>query len=463
MKQSNPTWSYRDEVELQNCIYDLNRILRRTRSWHYREQTRGQLHPAIYAAMSHAKPDDWHQLVLEWPRQSAVDVSQVAYTRDDKYGEADRQLRVSVSKYLTRHFSRVSSNIIRDIAAKYVNGKFKFVHTMAEMLYVIIRGPSSCMGGKDADYFHDSHHPYEAYDPSLGWHMAVYQEADGSYTGRALCNGKTYVRSYRASSATYSQTDDRMEAWLKEQGYDKSCDWSGFKLKYIPVRNSCGFIAPYLDGNCKGLTERGFGDTMEIVDSDDSDAVWRCDNTDGTADEISGRTCEDCGDRMGEDDGYWTGRGEDHLVCEGCCNDNYSYVYGRRGSQYYVHEDDAVRVNDTYYDGGYLGDNNIVELHDGDYAHQDDAVYIDRLDEWHLTDDCTYCDHSNLYELDGDCVVLHSGEHAHEDDAWMCEHTGYYYLNEDEEEYKYETECGKTIHIDHADQYIPEQTTLELE
>ena len=122
-----------------------------------------------------------------------------------------------------------------------------------------------------------------------------------------------------------------------------------------------------------------------------------------------------------------------------------------------------MRAGDTYYDSNYLSDNNIVELHDGDYAHQDDAVYIDRLDEWHLTDDCTYCEHSNEYELDGDCVVLHSGEHAHEDDAWMCEHTGDYYLNEDEEEYKYETECGKTIHIDHADQYIPQQTTLALE
>jgi len=204
---------------------------------------------------------------------------------------------------------------------------------------------------------------------------------------------------------------------------------------------------------------------MEIVDSCHDDARWRCDNTDGTADELGGRTCEDCGDRIPEDDGYWTGRGEDHLVCESCCDDHYAYVYGRRGSQYYVHEDDAVRVDATAtpYDVNYLSDNNIVELHDGDYAHTDDAVYIDRLDEWHLTDDCTYCEHSNEYERADDCVVLHSGEHAHEDDVWMCEHTGDYYLNEDEEEYKYETECGKTIHIDHADQYIPQQTTLDLE
>jgi hypothetical protein len=443
-------------MELHNCIYYLTNILRRTRRWHYREQTRDKMHPAIYAAISHAKPDNWHQLILEWPRQSSVDVAQIAYTRDEKYGEADRQLRTTVSKYLTRHFSNIPSNIIRDISAKYVNGKFKFVHTMAEMLNVIINGPSSCMGGKDADYFHDNHHPYEAYDPALGWHMAVYQEADGSFSGRALCNGMTYVRTYRASSSTYSQTDDRLVQWLQEQGYAKECGWSGFKLKRIPVRNNSGFLVPYLDGDDKGLT-----DDMTIVDSNDSDAVWRCDNTDGTADEIHGQTCEDCAERIGEDDGYWTGRCEDHLVCDCCLENNYSRVYGRRGDQYYVHNDDAVCVNDTYYDCHYLSDNNIVELHDGDYAHTDDAVYIDRDSEWRLTDDCTYCEHSNEYEVTDECVQLHDNEWAHQDDAFLCEHSDEWYI--DDIEIKYETQCGKTVHIDYADLYTTEQLTLTLE
>jgi hypothetical protein len=357
MKLKPATWSYRDEMELKNCIYDLCRILRRTRQWHYREQTRDKLHPAVYDAIAHAKPDDWHNLILEYPRQSAVDVAQIAYTRDEKYGEADRQVRTPVSKYLTRHFSRLPSNVIRDISAKYVNGNFKFVHTMAEMLNVIVNGPSSCMGGKDVEHFPDGHHPYEAYDPALGWHMCVYQEVDGRFTGRALCNGKTYVRTYRASSATYSQTDDRMEAWLQEQGYSKEYSWNGLRLKRVQVRSDCGFIAPYLDGDAKGLT-----DDMHIVDSCDSSAVWRCDNTDGSADEVNGRTCEDCGDRMGEDDGYWTGRHEDHLVCDSCCDEDYRYAIGYRGNRYYVYRSDAVSVGDEEYDSEYLSDNNIVEL-----------------------------------------------------------------------------------------------------
>jgi len=449
-------WTYQDEQDMASCIYDLAKILRRSRPWHYREQTKGKMHPAIYAALAYARPDRWHRLVLEWPRQSEVDVAQIAYTRDEAYGEADRQLRTSVSKYLTRHFSNIPSNIIRDISARYVNGKFKFVHTMAEMLDVIINGPSSCMGGKDADYFHDTHHPYEAYDPALGWHMAVYQEADGSFSGRALCNAKTYVRTYRASSASYSQTDDRLVQWLQEQGYAKECGWEGFKLKRIDVRNNNGFLAPYLDGDFKGLT-----DDMEIVDSGDSDAVWKCDNTDGTADEVHGRSCEDCGDRVAEDDGYWTGRGEDHLVCDHCCDNHYSHVYGRRGGQYYIHDDDVVRVGSEHYDCNYLSDNNIVQLEDGDYAHTDDACFVERHSEWYLTDSCVYCDHSSEYELTDECVQLHDNEWAHQDDAFLCEHSSEWYLDDNGD--RYETECGKTVHIDHADHYAPEQTTLALE
>jgi hypothetical protein len=112
-------------------------------------------------------------------------------------------------------------------------------------------------------------------------------------------------------------------------------------------------------------------------------------------------------------------------------------------------------VNDNYYDIDYLSENNIVELSDGDYAHTDDAVYISRLDEWHLTDDCTYCEHRNEYELSGDVTQLHDGEWAHEDDCWQCEHSNEWYLN-DEEGIRYETECGKTVHIQHADEYTTE-------
>ena len=362
-----------------------------------------------------------------------------------------------MGKYLTRHFPSIPSDVIRDIAAKYAPGQCKFVHTTIEMVEVIENGPSSCMA-KDRDRFPDDRHPYEAYAPEFGWHMAVYMEG-GNYTGRALCNGTDYVRSYRGGTGgSYSSCDDRLEAWLRAEGYTKTNNWSGYQLKQISVRgNNCGFLAPYLDGDAKYVTD-GF-----YITDDESDAEWEFDQTDGNADSISGESCSDCGDRVRDGDGYWTGVHEEEYVCEHCLNHHYTHVYGRNRNQYYLRDNNSIiTVDRESYDADYLSDNDIVELADGDYVHMDDATYVDRLSEHHPADECVHCEHSGEYELQRDCVELTDGEWAHEDDTWCCEHSGDYYL-QDEEGIQYETECGKTVHIDYADRYAPEQTTLPLE
>jgi hypothetical protein len=439
-----------------DAMRHLRDVLYRSRTWHQREQIDSghEYHPAIEHAVYEADPANWHLLVLEWPHISDEGKHKIAYTRDERSGEADRQVVTSVGKYLTRHFPTISSDIIRDIAAKYAPGQCKFVRTTAEMVHAMENGPSSCMS-KEAGRFADDRHPYEAYAPEFGWHMALYAE-QGQITGRALCNETYYVRSYRSGSGGYSSTDDRLEAWLREQGYEKANSWAGYKLKHIRVSNSCGFLAPYLDGNYKYVTSN-----FEITD-DDSDAEWEFDQTDGTADSISGDTCVDCDDRI-RGDGHWVGVHDDCLVCESCRDNNYTWVIGRNSERYYLHENEGiVSVGDEYYDADYLSHNDIVELADGDYVHSDDASYVDRLNEHHPADECVYCEHSGENELQRDCVELANGEWAHEDDAWCCDHSGDYYLN-DKEGIRYETECGKTVHIDYADQYAPEQTELPLE
>ena len=442
-------------------IYLLSKVLRYSRTWHHREQLNSDylMHPAIAHALDEADPTDWHLLVLEWPHSSDEGNHKIAYTRDDRSGEADRQVVTTIGKYLTRHFPTMPSDAIRDIAARYMPGSAKFVRTTEEMVHAMENGPTSCMS-KDRGRFTDSIHPYEAYAPELGWHMALYVDG-GNITGRALCNETYYVRSYRGDTgSSYSQTDDRLEAWLREQGYAKKHSWDGYKLKRVSVSNSCGFVAPYVDGNAKYVCE--VRDWFEITD-DSGDAQWEFDQTDGTADSQSGDPCADCGDMVDEGDGYWVGVYEEERVCECCVNDHYTRVIGRRGNQYYLHDNNTIiSVGGEYYDADYLSDNNIVELADGDYVHSDDACFIERLDEYHLMDDCVHCEHSDTYELARDCVQLADGEWAHEDDVWQCEHSNEYYLN-DEEGIRYETECGKTVHIDHADEYAPEQTTLPLE
>ena len=454
-QQELDQWAAQRPQRMFDAMRDLTRVLYHSRSWHRREQICSDYayHPAIQHAIYEADPHNWHQLVLEWPHTSDEGKHKIAYTRDEAYGLRDDQVKATVSKYLTRHFPSLPSHVIRDIAAKYAPGSCKFVHTTEEMVHVIENGPSSCMA-KDREKFPDDRHPYEAYAPEFGWHMAVYMEG-GNYTGRALCNEKYFVRSYRADTgSSYSCTDDRLEAWLRAEGYSKTSSWSGYRLKQISVRgNNCGYLAPYLDGDAKSVTG-GF-----YITDDQDDAEWTFNQTGGDADTISGESCADCGDRIRDGDGNWTGIHEEDYVCDHCLRHNYTHVRGRRGNQYYLHDNNTIiEVGDAYYDADYLSDNSIVELADGDYVHSDDAVFIDRLDEHHLADDCVHCEHSDEYELARDCEQLRDGEWAHMDDVWRCEHSNEYYLDETEG-IRYETECGKTVHIDYAHFYTPEQTT----
>jgi len=423
------------------------------RAWFRRETRKYKLHPVVEAALDVCRPDDWHQLLLEWPHISEGDPSRLAYTRDERAGEADRQTVTTIGKYLTRHFSEMTDHKVRDLAALYgSNGECKFVNTMAEMLYHLKRGPSSCMTGDRERTCVDGvvRHPYEVYDPSLGWHMAVRLEF-GKTVGRALCHGKMFVRSYKYNpNGGGSPTDETLEAWLEQQGYDKECRWDGQKIMHYETRGG-DTLAPYIDGEDKYAAKYG----GYLVITDDSGAEYQCDNTGGTASDNNRTPCEDCGDRVDDGDGYWVGPHEETMVCQSCCNHNYTYAYSRRRHQAYIGNDYVVYVEsqDAHYDEDYLDDNNIVLLENGDYEHTDNAVEIDG--EWfHIEDENIVCDHNGDYQLLNNCVALENGEYALTDEAWLCAGSADWYLSDDVEPVVVD---GETYHPDHA----PEQETEE--
>lgn len=449
---SNEMWtSTKSHNLIHNWMKELAHILLHSRSWHRREQYNdGRMHDAVYRAISLEKPDNWQELVLEWPHDSKEGHHKIAYTRTEEHGEADRQTVTPVSKYLTRHFSRLRSDQIRNIAALYVEASFKIVRTMEEMLDIIVNGPSSCMSGDEErfSYLYDKH-PYEVYDPKFGWHMACTMEG-GKYTGRALLNDEQYVRTYRGrEGSSYSDSDERLNAWLQEEGYSKASGWSGYKLLKLGARNDNGFVAPYLDGDEKYVID--CGNYFRVTD-DEGEANYKCDNTDGSADEVNCESCEDCGANIRDGDGHWAGVHEDVRICDGCRHDHYTYVYGRRGNQYVVNDDDMIEVDGEYYHDQYLSDNDIVELENGEYCHQDNAVCIESNHEWHRVDSDDIC-HTvdGEYEMREDCVELENGEWCLTDEAWQCEHSHDYYANSDCDSVT--TKCGKTIHEDHADEY----------
>ena len=293
-------------------------------------------------------------------------------------------------------------------------------------------------------------HPYEAYNPKYGWHMAVRIEGDKTM-GRALCmtnpdtGYKYYVRTYLRPSndSSYSQADAGMENWLQDQGYAKESSWQdGEKLAYYETRDD--FLAPYLDGSDKRVRIDCAGDDYFVVV--DEEGGYACDQTGGAPTELNDDTfeCADCGDDTDEDDGYWVGRYEDSRVCCSCQENNYRYAYSRNGDQYYIHEDDVVYVDsqNDYYDVERLSDNNIVELENGEYEHLDNAIDIDG--EWYHIDD------------ERICRTEDTDEYMMQDDGcWQCEESGNWYSDDCIEWTEYE---GKRYHDDHIPEHIADAT-----
>lgn len=445
-------WHLSDDEDEMQAISDK----RSARYWIIREFDKYPVHGVINAAIKLARPKDWHQLLLEHPHESQGDRSKIAYTQNEDKGRRDIQTVTSVGKYLTRHFD-LPDHTIRDLVSRYGSAsRFQFVHTTAEMIYHLHRGPKSCMvwstdhGIKCDDGV--TRHPYEAYDPKYGWHMAVRIEGDNTM-GRALCmtspmdGVKYFVRSYLRPSneSSYSQTDDGMDTWLREQGYTKEGYWrEGEKMAHHPAGDN--FLAPYLDGGerCVAVNERERW--LEI----DSNGSWICENTGGYAtsnEEDENRfECACCSDMTDDDDGYWVERSEDTRVCESCFNHEYTYVYGRRGNQYHVHNDNAVYVesNSEHYDEDYLNDNNIVELENGEHEQMEEAVEVNG--EWYHLDDERICRFED------------TDEYGLTEDGWQCAESGNWYTNDCNDYTEYE---GQRYHDDYIPKHIADATADE--
>lgn len=413
-------------------------------------------HPVVWQALELARPVNWHLLVLECSWYSTTDRTRIAYTRDyrgwlqaraHRNGEGgnDGRIVTTYGKYLTRHFPTLSSTQIRDLCALYTDsGACKLVYTMAEMIHHLMKGPHSCMRSDGGNFSSDGHHPYEVYDPAFGWHMAV-RIVGGETVGRALCytvpdsekDYKYFVRTYRkpdAGESAYSQRDDNMEAWLKSQGYQHDGDWEGAKLKAINIRDDI-YVAPYLDGGAqKACLARNEKDGLHFVV--DSQGEYDMSNTSGRTEEEGDCTCEDCGDHFDDGDGYWVGYHEDSHVCSSCCDHNYVYAYTRGGRQRYLNSNDTsfTEYGGDWYHDEYLGDNEMVMLHDGELAYEGDAVYIESQGEYYRSDD------------DDVCYTEDTAEYMLKEDCWMCTESGNWYEDTD---FQVEVD-GELYHANHA-------------
>ena len=440
------------------------------------------LHPVVahIVGTEMIRPIDWQLLMLEWPHVSTDDDSQIAYTRNEAAGRdfidngSHRQTRTSIGKYLARHWPHVPDHVRRDWAGRHAASVCEIWDTKEGIISGVELGPRSCMkstygsipfstsdsamivqyraGNCESNDVPWHYHPYSVYDPALGWRMAVRLEKGKPdlVLGRALVHTeqKTFVRSYLRgeTESSTSYTDEKLEAWLREQGYNKADGWVfGTKFAKVEHPNQGGYMMPYIDGGYRNCEDDG--NYIVLV----SRGGYCCDNTDGTFDnrEAMGE-CEDCGETVYEedDDRIWTGRHEDRLIGGACgCANNYRWAEGYRG-EYYVHEDDVIVVGRTNYDSRSLPEC-IRELHDGEYAHEDDCVYIENCDAYYLYDDCVRCetdddyyvnDDDEIVEIDGkyyrkdddEVVKCADDEYRMRDECWQCAYSEEWYPDEDD-------------------------------
>lgn len=433
-------------------------VVRNHRDWFYHLTRRFNLHPAVPDAFDYADPYNWQQLLLEWPHKAETDINRLAYTRDERAGEADKQTVTTIGKYLARHFD-LPDHTIRDIAARYTatGSVFKFLNTTDDMVHAVNNGPYSCMCWRERDNVRCTdgvaRHPYEVYDSKYGWHMAVRIAEEGRIDARALCNTegeqKYFVRSYkRDPGGGYSYADEHLEAWLKGQGYSHQSEWhEGARMAYYETRND--FLAPYIDGDTKHVSVCRAPDGKQYLEID-SGGEFDCDNTDGVPSGGGNCTCDDCGESYHEDDMHYVGYSDDRYICSGCLENDYTFVVGRRGNTYYVSNDYIVYVESQgeYYDVDYLDDNNIVQLENGDYEHGDNAVHIESVDEWYSTDDdrIVFDGYNERDELIDNCVCTEDRGYVNKDDAWQCCATDKWYTTNIEPV----TIDGETYHPDDA-------------
>jgi hypothetical protein len=381
-----------------------------------------------------ARPIDWHRVVLEWPHVSESDPTRLAYTRDERSGEQDRQVVTSINKYVRERWdcADLPDHVLREMVDAY-NAKqsntCEFVpDTAKDYIKVVQTGPRTCMRWESYDEDDEDdctkEHPYRCYDPQYGWRMAVRRNGRNQFVGRALVletdKHKCFVRTFKAdgddpNSTGYSHSDEKLQAWLKDQGYEHLDSWPAGTKLYTEETRHGDYLAPYIDGDRHhadlGLTADGVR-YWRIT----GDGEYELRETNGIAGDNERCTCEHCGARVSEDDLRSTGVDGDYSVCESCIDSDFTWVENaNRYGGAYINNDDVFESveGDTLIDSarcldGYTRLDN--GQHEGLYTQDDNAVCDVNGEYWH-TDD-----------IGGDLVCLcegstHSGEYIDVDDA----------------------------------------------
>jgi hypothetical protein len=357
----------------------------------------------------------------------------IAYYPNLDHFRQGREVRTKLGKYLTQFKEEIQLNDleIKSITEAHTarvqaqqGWEVRFIESTDGTGWVNIYGQgerfNSCMTNSKA---------VQVYAHEKSVLKLAYMLEGGSVIARAIVRtqnnwddtgdaSKGYIRVYPDPNG---HAEGRfMLDTLKNLGYEKQTNLNGCLLTAIQhVDDDDVFMSPYIDyGNGGSQTadpENIDGKTYLVIGDGEYDLA----NTGGWTSNVETWNCDECGDEVDEDEIEYVEDADRH-VCNDCLSNDYTYVYGRNGDQYYVHHDNAIYASDEYYDSNYLSENDIYPCEASDeYYHIDDLVntsmgfihesYAKRLD-YEDSEGNNYAHEDDIYELS-------NGKLCHSNDA----------------------------------------------
>lgn len=254
---------------------------------------------------------------------SKQDPTKVAFTENAAKGERETRVMIKPGRYLTRFYPDLNGKEVERYQAAFDNmNKLQFATESDDIVRVYTTGPRSCMS-HGADVY-NAGHPVRVFGSGSDITLAYLVDATGKPTARTLVwqDKKIWCRMYGDHARLTSQLD--------ALGY-KQGNFNGAKIHRITAnKRGNEVVMPYLDLD---MTFGKYDDKwLEIGGGD-----FGADNTCGTAEMCERYSCDECGERLHEDDTY-SGPGGDGRYCESCYDEQYTCCE-RTG--------ETVRINDT--------------------------------------------------------------------------------------------------------------------
>lgn len=220
--------------------------------WMRRESLRMQLgHYSATTAIEQINAGFGYQYFLHVSRD---DDNMVAYTPSFEAGEADKQIKTTLGKFLRKHFLVLTDTHIQHIESSHraeLHGEVLFATTRAEIMHVYtnMKGDSGCMRYSPSHFkFPADLHPSAVYE-APGMAVAYTQDDNGDIKSRCVvwtnpddAEDKRYVRVYGDGKL--------LKRKLEEAGFTMA-PLTGAKLARIPYPSSGydnHYVMPYLDG-----------------------------------------------------------------------------------------------------------------------------------------------------------------------------------------------------------------------